>query len=148
MSTFLLIHGMWHGGWCWERLAPLLRDAGYNVHAPTLRGLAERTNMRGNDIDLNTHVQDVIDLCEAENLRDVILVGHSSGGFMAHVIADRIPERVAHVVNLDGMVPENGKSLADLIGKTWDFFKKKATENGDEWRWGRLVLAPVSISRR
>ena len=139
MSTFILIHGMWHGGWCWERLVPLLRDAGYQVYAPTLAGLAERADMRGNDIDLNTHVQDVIALCESQNLRDVILVGHSSGGFMAHVIADRIPERVAHIVNLDGMVPENGKSLADLIGETWDFFKKKAVESGDEW-WCPPIL--------
>ena len=139
MSTFILIHGMWHGGWCWERLTPLLRDAGHQVHAPTLAGLAERADMRGNHIDLNTHVQDVIDLCESQNLSNVILVGHSSGGFMAHVVADRIPERVGHIVNLDGMVPENGKSLADLIGETWDFFKKKATESGDEW-WCPPIL--------
>lgn len=139
MSTFILIHGMWHGGWCWERLTPLLRDAGHQVHAPTLAGLAERADMRGNDIDLNTHVQEVVDLCESKNLRDVILVGHSSGGFMAHVVADRIPERIVHIVNLDGMVPENGKSLADLIGETWDFFKKKATESGDEW-WCPPIL--------
>ena len=139
MSTFVLIHGMWHGGWCWERLVPLLRDAGYQVYAPTLAGLAERADMRSDDIDLNTHVQEVVDLCESKNLRDVILVGHSSGGFMAHVVADRIPERIAHIVNLDGMVPENGKSLTDLIGETWDFFKKKATESGDEW-WCPPIL--------
>lgn len=139
MTTFILIHGMWHGGWCWERLTPLLRDTGHQVHAPTLAGLAERANMRGNDIDLNTHVQDIIDLCESENLRDVILVGHSSGGFLTHVIEDKVPERIAHIVNLDGMVPEDGKSLADLIGETWDFFKKKATESGDEW-WCLPIL--------
>ena len=78
-------------------------------------------------------------MIESQDLRGVILVGHSSGGFMAHVIADRIPEHVAHIVNLDGMVPENGKSLADLIGETWDFFKKKATESGDEW-WCPPIL--------
>ena len=139
MTTFILIHGMWHGGWCWERLTPLLRDAGYQVYAPTLAGLAERAGSRSNDIDLNTHVQDVIDLCESQNLSNVILIGHSSGGFMAHVVVDKIPERIAHIVNLDGMVPENGKSLADLIGETWDFFKKKATESGDEW-WCPPIL--------
>jgi hypothetical protein len=69
MTTFLLIHGMWHGGWCWERLTPLLRDAGHNVHAPTLAGLAERANMRSDAIDLNTHIQDVIDLIESQNVR-------------------------------------------------------------------------------
>lgn len=138
MATFILIHGMWHGGWCWEKLAPLLRDAGHDIHAPTLAGLAERAHLRDN-IDLNTHVQEIVDLIESKNLRDVILVGHSSGGFMAPIIADRIPERVAHIVNLDGMVPENGKSLADLIGETWGFFKKKATESGDEW-WCPPIL--------
>ncbi|MBE7436576.1 MAG: alpha/beta fold hydrolase [Anaerolineales bacterium] len=134
MTTFILIHGMWHGGWCWEKLSALLKAAGHDVHAPTLAGLAERADMLNDDIDLNTHVQEIVNLCESKNLRDVILVGHSSGGFMAHVVTDKIPERVAHIVNLDGIVPENGKSLADLIGETWDFFKKKATESGNAWR--------------
>ena len=146
MTTFILIHGMWHGGWCWERLTPILRDAGHIVYPPTLAGLAERANMHNNHIDLNTHVQEVVNLCESQNLRDVILVGHSSGGFMAHVVADRIPERVAHIVNLDGMVPENGKSLADLIGETWDFFKKKATESGDEWRCPPILEWTFGVS--
>lgn len=139
MTIFILFHGMWHGGWCWERLTPLLRAAGHIVYPPTLAGLAERANMRGNNIDLNTHVQEIVELCKTNNLHEVVLVGHSSGGFMAHVIADRIPERVARIVNLDGMVPENGKSLADQIGETWDFFKKKATEIGDEW-WCPPIL--------
>lgn len=139
MTTFILIHGMWHGGWCWDRLSALLRNARHNIYALTLAGLAERADIHSDSIDLNTHVQEIVDLIESQNLRDVILVGHSSGGFMAHVIADRIPERIAHIVNLDGMLPENGKSLADLIGETWDFFKKKATESGDEW-WCPPIL--------
>ena len=139
MTTLILIHGMWHGGWCWERLTPLLRNAGHDVHAPTLAGLAERANIHSDSIDLNTHVQEVVDLIESKNLRDVILVGHSLGGFMAPIVADRIPERIAHIVNLDGMVPENGKSLVDLIGATWDFFNKKAIESGDEW-WCPPIL--------
>jgi pimeloyl-ACP methyl ester carboxylesterase len=139
MTTFILIHGMWHGGWCWDRLSALLRTARHNVHAPTLAGLAERVDMCSDTIDLNTHVQEIVDLIESQNLRDVILVGHSLGGFIAPVVADRIPERIMHIVNLDGIVPENGKSLADLIGETWDFFKKKATESGDEW-WCPPIL--------
>lgn len=139
MSTFLLIHGMWHGGWCWDKLSALLRAAGHDVHAPTLAGLAERADIHSDTIDLNTHVQEIVDLIESQNLRDVILVGHSLGGFMAPIVADRIPERVAHIVNLDGIVPENGKSLADLMGETWGFFKKIATESGDEW-WCPPIL--------
>jgi pimeloyl-ACP methyl ester carboxylesterase len=139
VTTFIFIHGMWHGGWCWEILSALLRAAGHEIYAPTLAGLAERADMRSDTIDLNTHVQEIVDLIESQNLRDVILVGHSSGGFMAPIVADRILERIAHTVNLDGMVPENGKSLADQIGKTWDFFKKKATESDDEW-WCPPIL--------
>lgn len=139
MTTFILIHGMWHGGWCWERLTPPLRAAGHIVYSPTLAGLAERADIHSDSIDLNTHVQEVVDLIESKNLRDVILVGHSLGGFMAPIVADRIPERIAHIVNLDGMVPENGKSLVDLIGATWDFFNKKAIESGDEW-WCPPIL--------
>ena len=60
MTTFILIHGMWHGGWCWERLTPILRDAGHIVYPPTLAGLAERANMHNNHIDLNTNVQEVV----------------------------------------------------------------------------------------
>lgn len=112
---------------------PLLRAAGHDVHPITLTGLGERAHLRSDDIDLNTHVQDVVNLFEYEDLHEVILVGHSLGGFMASVIAEKIPERIAHIVNLDGMIPENGKSLKDLIGEGWDFFKKNAADSGDEW---------------
>ena len=146
MTTFILIHGMWHGGWCWERLTPLLRAAGHIVYPPTLAGLGERADRQNSDIDLNTHVQEIVDVCKANDLYEVVLVGHSLGGFMAPIVADRIPERVAHIVNLDGMIPENGKSLADLIGETWDFFKKKATDSGDEWWCPPILEWTVGVS--
>ena len=146
MTTFILIHGMWHGGWCWDKVADELRTAGHDVHAPTLAGLAERADTHSDEIDLTTHVQEVVNLIESKNLRDVILVGHSSGGFLAPVVADKIPERIVHIVNLDGIVPENGKSLADLIGETWDFFKKKATESGDQWRCPPILEWTFGVS--
>lgn len=133
MATFVLIHGMWHGGWCWEKVIALLQTAGHEVHAPTLSGLAERSHLRNDNIDLNTHVQEVVDLITAKNLHNVILVGHSLGGFMAPVVAEKIPERIAHIVSLDGIVPENGKALKDLIGNFWDLFQQKASEGGDDW---------------
>ncbi|MBN8654228.1 MAG: alpha/beta hydrolase [Anaerolineae bacterium] len=133
MTIYVLIHGMWHGGWCWERLTPHLREAGHIAYTPTLSGLGERAQKQ-TDINLNTQIHEIVDLCKTNDLYEVVLVGHSSGGFMAPVVVDKIPERVAHIVNLDGIIPENGKSLADLMSKTWDFFKKKATESGDEWR--------------
>jgi pimeloyl-ACP methyl ester carboxylesterase len=133
MAAFVLIHGMWHGGWCWEKVTALLREAGHEVYVPTLTGLAERASLRNDNLDLNTHIQEVVDLIESENLHNVILVGHSLGGFMAPVVADKTPERIAHIVNLDGPMPVSGTALKDLIGDTWHFFKQRATECGDEW---------------
>lgn len=124
---------MWHGGWCWEKVTLLLRAGGHDVHTLTLTGLGELAHLRNNDIDLNTHIQDIVNVFESEDLRDVILVGHSLGGFMAPAVAEEIPERIVHIVSIDGMIPENGKSLKDLTGNTWDFFKNKAIESGDEW---------------
>jgi pimeloyl-ACP methyl ester carboxylesterase len=133
VASFVLIHGMWHGGWCWKKVTTLLRAAGHEAHAPTLTGLAERAHLRSDNIDLNTHVQEIVELIKSENLHNIILVGHSLGGFMAPVVADQIPERIAHIVNLDGPVPVSGKGLKDLLGDTWQFFKQKAAESGDEW---------------
>lgn len=139
MKTFILIHGMWHGGWCWERLTPLLRAAGHVVYVPTLAGLAERAHLRNDNIDLNTHIQEIINLCEANDLHEMILVGHSLGGFMAPVVADRIPERIAHIVNLDGIIPENGKAFKEMMPDYWNDFKNRALTSGNEW-WAPPVL--------
>jgi pimeloyl-ACP methyl ester carboxylesterase len=134
MTNFVLVHGMWHGGWCWKKMTPLLRAAGNEVYTPTLTGLGERVHLQFDNIDLSTHVQDIVNLIEFEDLRDVILVGHSFGGTLVPVIAEKIPDRIAHLVNLDGPVPENGKALKDLIGDYWDFFQKNAIDPADEWR--------------
>jgi pimeloyl-ACP methyl ester carboxylesterase len=134
MSVFVLVHGMWHGGWCWKKVAALLRAAGHEVYTPTLTGLGERVHLQYQDIDLNTQIQDVVNVFEYEDLHEAILVGHSFGGTMAPLIADRIPERIAHLVNLDGPLPEAGKALKDLIGDTWDFFQKNAIDLRDQGR--------------
>lgn len=134
MTTFLLLHGMWHGGWCWQKVAPRLRAAGHEVYTPTLTGLGERSHLRPATIDLNTHIQDVVNVFEYEDLHDVILVGHSFGGTLASLVAEKIPDRIAHLVNLDGPLPEDGRALKDLIGDTWDFFQKNAIDPAaPEW---------------
>jgi pimeloyl-ACP methyl ester carboxylesterase len=111
--TFLLVHGAWHGGWCWRQVASLLRKAGHEVHAPSLTGLGERRHLAGGKLDLDTHIEDLVQLIEMEDLHDVVLVGHSYGGMVVTGAADRKPDRIARLVYLDAFVPENGKCLLD-----------------------------------
>src|SRR5438128_128006 len=104
MATFVLVHGAWHGGWCWKRVTPLLRAAGHEVYATTLTGLGERVHLASPNVGLALHVQDVVGVLEYEDLRDVILVGHSYGGIVISGVADRVPERLRHLVYLDALV--------------------------------------------
>ena len=115
MTTFVLVHGGWHGGWCWRRVAPLLKAAGHEVHTPTLTGLGERAHLAGPDTGLATHVEDVVARLEMEYLRDVVLVGHSSGGAVITGVAQRAAERLAALVYLDAFVPRPGESVLDLL---------------------------------
>ncbi len=139
MATFVLVHGMWHGGWCWKKVTPFLRRAGHEVHTPTLTGLGERVHLARPEMDVDVHILDVVNLVMYEELHNVILVGHSFGGSLAPAIVEKIPERIAHLVNLDGPLPENGKALKDLIGDTWGFFLQNAILPGDEGR-----IQPIS----
>jgi pimeloyl-ACP methyl ester carboxylesterase len=110
--TYVLIHGGGHGGWCYQRVAPLLRAAGHDVYAPSLTGLADRAHLLTPDTDLDTHITDVVSLLAYEDLTDVILVGHSYGGMVITGVADRAADRVGHLVYLDSATPSNGESLA------------------------------------
>ena len=114
MVTFVLVHGGGHGGWCYNRVAPLLRAAGHEVYTPTLTGLGERKHLLRPDIDLDTHITDVVNVLEYEDLKDVILLGHSYGGMVITGVADRAGSRIGHLVYLDAAHPKNGESLADL----------------------------------
>jgi len=115
MATFVLVHGAWHGGWKWKLVAPLLRRAGHDVYTPTLTGLGERAHLARPGIDLDLHVQDVVALLEMEDLREVVLLGHSYGGMVITGAADRAPGRIRRLVYLDAFVPENGKCLLDYV---------------------------------
>ncbi|WP_068273076.1 alpha/beta fold hydrolase [Aldersonia kunmingensis] len=116
MATYVLVHGGGHGGWCYQRVAPLLRDAGHDVYTPTLTGLGERAHLLSPTIDLETHVADIAAVLHYENLTDVILVGHSYGGMVITGAADRAVERVGNIVYLDAATPLNGQSLVDVAG--------------------------------
>jgi pimeloyl-ACP methyl ester carboxylesterase len=113
VANFVLVHGAWHGGWCWRFVRPLLE--GHAVFAPSLTGLGERKHLARPDIDLETHIADVVSLLEMEDLSEVILVGHSYGGMVVTGAADRVPARIARLVYLDAFVPEDGKCLLDYV---------------------------------
>lgn len=118
MSTFVLVHGAWHGGWCWDRVAPLLRDAGHRVHAPTLTGLSERAHLLSPQVGLETHAEDVIRLIDILGLRDVVLVGHSYAGQVVTAVADRRSAAVAQRIHLDAFVGTDGEAARDLLPET------------------------------
>lgn len=113
-TAIVLVHGAWHGAWCWSRVLPLLRSAGVDSHAVTLTGVGERAHLLSPTIDLNTHMQDVIGLIEAEELQRVVLVGHSYAGMVITGVADRLqlerPGLLAHLVYLDAALPYPGDS--------------------------------------
>ena len=117
MATFVLVHGAWHGGWCYRDTAKALRDAGHTVFTPTHSGVGERAHQAAENITLETHVRDVCGCIEAEELNDVILCGHSYGGMVITGVADRLAERIKALVYLDAFVPEHGDSLIGLINK-------------------------------
>ena len=116
MATYVLVHGGGHGGWCYQRVARLLRSSGHEVYTPTLSGLGERSNLLSPGIDLDLHVRDVVAVLHYEDLHDVILVGHSYGGMVITGAADRAADRIGRVVYLDAANPENGQSLVDVAG--------------------------------
>lgn len=113
-TALVLVHGAWHGAWCWHRVLPWLRKAGVDTHAVTLTGVGDRAHLLSSSIDLDTHVQDVMALIDAEELRRVVLVGHSYGGMVITGVADRLaretPQRLARLVYLDAVVPRPGES--------------------------------------
>src|SRR5437764_2913335 len=117
-ATFVLVHGAWHGGWCYARAATLLRSRGHTVFTPTLTGQGERAHLFSGAINLSTHIEDVLGVFRFERLSDVVLVGHSYGGMVVTGVADRIPERIKHLVFLDAFQPADGQSLFDLTGQS------------------------------
>jgi pimeloyl-ACP methyl ester carboxylesterase len=117
MANFVLVHGAWHGGWCWRDTARALRAAGHTVFTPTHTGVGERAHQNCEAITLETHIRDVVGCFEAEELNDVILCGHSYGGMVITGVADRIPERIRALVYLDAFIPGNGDSLIGLLPK-------------------------------
>jgi pimeloyl-ACP methyl ester carboxylesterase len=139
MATFVLVPGFWLGGWAWRRVAEPLRAAGHEVHAVTLTGLADRVHLANRAVDQDTHITDVVNTIRYEDLRDVVLVGHSGGGITAYGVADRIPERLARVVYVDSGPAPDGTSVLDLNEPEQRAATVKQVETGGE---GWLIPVP------
>jgi len=134
IGTYVLVHGAWHGGWCWAKVARLLRDAAQEVYTPTLTGLGERAHLARPEVDLETHIQDVVAVLESEELRGVTLVGHSYAGMVITGVAARVSGRIAHLVYLDAFLPETGKCALDYLGERGHMLRESVANHGEGWK--------------
>ena len=135
MSTFVLVHGAWHGSWCWKRVRHALQALGHEVFTPTLTGVGERSHLLSPQVNLDTHIDDVVNLIQWEELSNVILCGHSYGGCVISGVADRVPDRIGALVYLDAFVLEDGESLHDTLPAAQrDVQLDLAKRVGDGWK--------------
>jgi pimeloyl-ACP methyl ester carboxylesterase len=135
MSVFVLVHGAWHGGWCWKRVRKALQALGHDVFTPTLTGVADRAHLLSPQVDLETHINDVVNLIRWEELSDVVLCGHSYGGCVISGVADRVPDRIGALVYLDAFVLENGQSVHDILpAPARDSQLEQARASGEGWK--------------
>jgi pimeloyl-ACP methyl ester carboxylesterase len=149
MTTFVLVHGAWHGGWCYKRVARLLRQAGHEVYTPTLTGLGERAHLINRAIDLDTHVQDIVGVIRCEELSDIVLCGHSYGGMVVTGVAEQIAAKIRSLVYLDAFVPENGKCLFDYLPAEHSRqMRDDAAQNGEGYKITPVSAAAFAVNAR
>src|SRR5260221_3877454 len=129
-ATFLVCHGAWSAGWPCKRMHPLMQAAGHRLVTPSYTGLGERAHLAHPSIDLETHIQDILNVIKYEDLRDIVLIGHSYGGMVATGVADRARDRIAQLVYIDAFVPDHGHSLLDLNAPALERMHKLA-KNSD-----------------
>lgn len=147
MATFVLVHGAWIGGCYWRKVSPLLRDAGHDVFTPTLTGIGERSHLLTPAVDLDLHIQDVANVLDYEDLRHMVLVGASYGGLVITGVAERVAERLAHLVYVDAYVPFDGESWFDLMGSERSAaVRERAASVGDGWRVPCVPLDRFGLS--
>src|SRR5437016_3553063 len=115
MATFVLVQGAWLGGWYWKRVRRRLQEAGHDVFTPTLTGLSDRSHLLTRDVNLDMHIQDVVNLIQWEELSDIVLCGHSYGGCVVTGVADRVPDRIRALIYLDAFVLAGGENLAQHV---------------------------------
>jgi pimeloyl-ACP methyl ester carboxylesterase len=149
MSTYVLVHGAWHGSWCWKRVRKALQASGHEVFTPTLTGVADRAHLLSPQVDLETHINDVVNLIRWEELSDVVLCGHSYGGCVISGVADRIPERIGALVYLDAFVLESGQSLHDVLPPPMrDAQLEQALQSGEGWKVPPISAEAFHVNAR
>jgi pimeloyl-ACP methyl ester carboxylesterase len=147
MSTFVLVHGAWHGSWCWHRVRDALQDLGHRVFTPTLTGVGERSHLLSRSVSLETHIDDVVNLLRWEALTDIVLCGHSYGGCVVTGVADRMPERIRSLVYLDAFVPANGQCLYDLLPEDQLVLQQQLTKDvGEGWKVPPIPAAAFNVN--
>ncbi|MEM6743851.1 MAG: alpha/beta hydrolase [Pseudomonadota bacterium] len=143
MAEIVLAHGAWSSAWAWRRMAPLMAAAGHRFWTPSLTGLGRRAHLASPQVDLETHIQDVLAVLETEDLRDAVLLGHSYGGMVATGVADRARDRIARLIYLDAIAPEDGESLFDAAGtEARAIFEARIAEDGEGWRIAPNPMPP------
>ncbi len=133
-KTFVLVHGAWHGGWCWRDVKSILESQGHRVFTPTLSGLGERAHLMSPNISLQTHVSDILGVIESEELNEFVLVGHSYGGMVITGVADIVKDQISHIVYLDAALPKHGEAM----------MTQGPTKTADELRQQKVFLESLS----
>ena len=132
-KTFLVCHGAWSAGWAWKKMHPLMQAAGHRLVTPTYTGLGERAHLANASIDLNSHIEDMLNVIKYEDLCDIVLIGHSYGGMVATGVADRARDKVRQLIYIDAFVPQDGQSLLDL-NEVARPRMEELSKTGDGWR--------------
>ena len=149
MGTCVLVHGAWHGGWCYKYVAQQLRAAGHQVYTPTLTGLGERSHLMNRSVTLDTHVQDVVNVIRWEELSEVVLCGHSYGGMVISGVVEKVPDKIRALVYLDAFVPEDGQALMDFLPD--DFragIRDDSRTNGDGYLMTPIPASVFNVNQR
>jgi pimeloyl-ACP methyl ester carboxylesterase len=147
MASFVLVHGAWHGSWCWKRVRKELQARGHDVFTPTLTGVADRSHLLSPAVNLETHILDIVNLIHWEELTDLVLCGHSYGGCVITGVADRMPERIRSLVYLDAFVPEDGDNQLQHLPEMLATRLLEGTKNvGEGWKVPPIPAAVFNVN--
>jgi pimeloyl-ACP methyl ester carboxylesterase len=149
MSVYVLVHGAWGGSWCWKHIRRALQACGHEVFTPSLSGVGERSHLLSTQVDLDTHIADVVNLIRWEELSNLVLCGHSYGGCVVTGAADRMADRIGALVYVDAFVPESGQSLHDTLPvEQKDAQVRAALQTGDGWKAPPIPSEVFSVNAR